>query len=127
MRVWTSLVVMGLVCVGIGGSAASAAQTAPPEPNIEIASRWWPEMENVWTPIGWKDHPLRFNVLYNGTLIAEPVRRPSLGQGVQLTFIPSTDGVLPKSRPTTQPYALAKEDGGVGEQGWNDGAAPVLW
>jgi hypothetical protein len=83
-------------------------------------------MENVWTPIGWKDHPLRFNVLYNGILVAEPFRKPTLGQGVQLTFIPSVEGKQPKSRPSTRPYSLATEDGGVGEQGWNDGAAPVL-
>ena len=54
-----------------------------------IASGWWPEIENVWTPIGWKDHPLRFNVLYNGILIGEPIRQPTWGPGVQLTFIPS--------------------------------------
>jgi len=97
-----------------------------PEPNIEVASRWWPEMENVWTPIGWKDHPLRFNVLYNGILVAEPFRKPALGQGVQLTFIPSAAGEQPRSRPT-RPYTLAKQDGGVGDQGWNEGATPVLW
>jgi len=97
------------------------------EPNMEIASQWWPEIENVWTPIGWKDHPLRFNVLYNGVLIGEPVRQRAWGQGVQLTFIPSTNGELPPARANTAPYALAKKDGGVGVQGWNDGATPVLW
>ncbi|MCU0962042.1 MAG: hypothetical protein MUF48_18265, partial [Pirellulaceae bacterium] len=43
--------------------------TGTEEPNIEMASGWWPDIENTWVPIGWKDHPLRFNVLYNGTLI----------------------------------------------------------
>jgi len=98
-----------------------------PEPNVEVASQWWPEMENVWTPIGWKDHPLRFNVLYNGIMVAEPFRRPSLGQGVQLTFIPSPESQRPPSRPDARPYALAKVDGGVGEQGWAPGATPALW
>ena len=97
------------------------------EPTLAIASQWWPEIENVWTPIGWKDHPLRFNVLYNGILVGEPVRQRSWGQGVQLTFIPSASGVLPPVRTNAAPYALAGEDGGVGEQGWKDGATPVLW
>ena len=51
------------------------------EPNVEVASAWWPEMENTWVPIGWNDHPLRFNVLYNGTLIAQPVRYPAAARG----------------------------------------------
>lgn len=105
-------------------SWAPAAASA--EPNVEIASRWWPEVENTWVPIGWKDHPLRFNILDNGTLIARPVRYPSRGQGVQLTFHLSSDGELPVIT-TTQPYPLRSDDGGVGDQGWTDNAAPVLW
>ena len=105
--------------------AAGEAAT-PPEPNVQIASSWWPEFENVWTPIGWKDHPLRFNVVYDGTLMAAPVRWPARGQGVQLTFLPSRDGAVPQPT-TTQPYQLRGRDGGVGDQGWNDGPAPVLW
>jgi len=106
---------------------ASGGENAAPEPNMKIAAQWWPEIENVWTPIGWKDHPLRFNVLYNGILVGEPVRQRSWGQGIQLTFIPSASGVLPPVRTNAAPYALAAEDGGVGEQGWTDGATPVLW
>lgn len=97
------------------------------EPNIEIASQWWPEIENVWTPLGWKDHPLRFNVLYNGILIGEPVRQRAWGQGVQLDFIPSANGALPLAFTGAKPYLLSQQDGGVGEQGWNDTATPVLW
>ena len=53
---------------------------------------------------------LRFNTLYNGTLIAQPVRYPSRGQGVQLTFLPSRDSEPP--HPTsTQPYKLAPDSG----------------
>jgi hypothetical protein len=91
-----------------------------------MASGWWPDIENTWVPIGWKDHPLRFNVLYNGTLIAQPVRYPARGQGVQLTFDLSMDGNAP-TRTSMEPYQLRTRDGGVGEQGWTDDAAPVLW
>ena len=75
------------------------------EPNVEIASTWWPDMENTWVPIGWKDHPLRFNVLYNGTVIAQPVRCPARGQGVQLTFQLSRDGAVPIGN-STKPFQL---------------------
>ncbi len=104
--------------------AAPAAAFA--EPSADVACGWWPEMENTWVPIGWKDHPLRFNVLDNGTLIAQPVRYPSRGQGLQLTFLASRDGEPPAST-ATQPYPLHTRDGEVGEQGWTDNAAPVLW
>lgn len=99
---------------------------SPVEPNIEIASAWWPEMENTWVPIGWKDHPLRFNVLYNGTLVAQPVRYPARGQGMQLSFLVSRSGELPATT-GLKPYPLRSQDGGVGDQGWTDNAAPVLW
>ena len=113
-----------VICSTATGWAATIA--APAEPNVEIASAWWPEMENTWVPIGWKDHPLRFNVLYNGTVIAQPVRYPARGQGVQLTFQLSRDGALP-AETSTEPYQLRARDGGVGDQGWSDQAAPVLW
>ncbi len=126
MRQATALAMQCLLCIVSIAAAGDAPATAPaPEPDAHIASGWWPEFENVWTPIGWKDHPLRFNVIYNGTLVAAPVRYPSRGQGVQLTFLPSRDGVPPRPT-TTQPYQLRARDGGVGDQGWNDGAAPVL-
>ncbi len=111
-----------LLCLG----QASALATPAAEPNADIAAGWWPDMENTWVPIGWKDHPLRFNVLYNGTLIAQPVRYPARGQGMQLTFLPSRAGEPPVST-TTQPYQLRSRDEGVGEQGWTDQPAPVLW
>ena len=106
--------------------AVAAPPTSPSEPNVEVASAWWPEMENTWVPIGWKDHPLRFNVLYNGTLIAQPVRYPARGQGVQLTFVASRDG-KPPTTTSSEPYQLRSRDGGVGDQGWTDNPAPVLW
>lgn len=118
-------------------SDAAARQPAsmPGEPNVEAARLWWPDQRNVWTPLGWKDHYFRFNVVYNGTILAEPCPhwtppRPNakqwLGQSFQLDFMPSKDGVpppLPKEK--TQ---LWRTDGGVGLQGWReDHSAPVLW
>ncbi len=52
-RILASLV----MCSTATGWAATIAASA--EPTVEIASAWWPEMENTWVPIGWKDHPLR--------------------------------------------------------------------
>ncbi len=108
------------------------------EPNSEIAATWWPPLRNVWTPIGWKSHPFRFCVIYNGTLVANPHPLPMIldkpikqylakyqGLGAQLTFTPSPDGALPE-RPD-RPYRLsATPDGGIGLQRWTEDAAPVL-
>ncbi|MHC4444044.1 MAG: hypothetical protein ACYTF1_01505 [Planctomycetota bacterium] len=123
-----------LICVFalfLGYSTSFAAKGKKgeplPEPNVEVASRWWPEFENIWTPIGWKDHYLQFNVLYNGTVIAVTNYGLYKELGVQLTFIPSTDGAVPEPKPKERRYHLFKKDGGVGNQGWNDCAAPVLW
>jgi len=52
-----SVLRVGGVLLLLGGSAAFAeAAAAPVEANVEVASGWWPEMENTWVPIGWKDH-----------------------------------------------------------------------
>ena len=50
----------------------AVAEPALPEPNVEIASQWWPQLENVYSPIGWKNHLFRFNVFYNGMIMAKP-------------------------------------------------------
>jgi len=42
------------------------------EPDMETALAWWTDLPNKWTVIGWKDHLFRYNVLFNGTLIAQP-------------------------------------------------------
>lgn len=104
------------------------------EPNVELAKLWWPEQRNVWTPIGWKDHYFRFNVLYNGMLIVEPApgftprlhSRRWVDQDFLLTFRASTDG-QPKPLPADR-LSLWKIDGGHGIQGWTKGhETPVLW
>ncbi len=110
------------------------AELLIPEPTFALADLWWTEQRNVWTPIGWKDHYFRFNVLYNGTIICEPCPhfappRPHAlrwqGQSFQLNFTPLA------SEPPRLPAEVAqlwRTDGGVGIQGWNnDHSTPVLW
>lgn len=103
------------------------------EPDVAAALGWWPAQRNVWTPIGWKDHLFRFNVVYNGTVIAEPcpalMRRPHAdrfeGEDFQLTPALYDGGDLPAL--PVEPTPLYKLDGGFGRQGWCVGATPVLW
>jgi len=114
------------------------------EPNAEIACSWWPDITNVWTPIGWPNHLFRFNVVYEGAIVAHPMVspvgqlkphvKPYASQGVQLTLIPSPSpylglGAINLSKhgyaETTFPY-----DGRatrIGNQGWKETPAPLLW
>lgn len=110
-----------------------AAEVGSTEPNVELAKLWWPEQRNVWTPIGWKDHFFRFNVLYNGAVIFEPFSdmssranaRKFKGSDFQLTFTPWPNDHppgLPKER-----MASWRLDGGHGLQHWReDKETPVL-
>jgi hypothetical protein len=94
-----------------------------PEPNIDIASQWWPDLDTYWTALGWKDHPFRFNVLYDGTLLVDPQRHfdQMAGRtGAQFTFIP----VL---KVGDQLGLLPGRDDHMVRQGWNDSNTPVLW
>ncbi|MBN1346759.1 MAG: hypothetical protein JXQ73_28975 [Phycisphaerae bacterium] len=102
----------------------AVAEQGPVEPTAEIACGWWRDLHDYWTPIGWKDHPLRFNVLFNGTIIADTDpwgRLPMFkGLGVQLTVVPSpTGGYL-------APPFVTRDTGGV-LQGWMEADAPILW
>jgi len=79
------------------------------EPNVEIAKTWWPELTNVITPVGWRDHFHRFNIVYEGSIIARPPQKPPQGNddsdplaGVQLAFSPSSEGDVSVS--TTQRF-----------------------
>ena len=99
------------------------------EPTFESASRLFSDLPNIWTPIGWKDHLFRFNVLWNGAVYAQPClnRRTEQwrGQGVNLTFVPSLDV---RQVPFTHGWpAFIKQDDGLVRQGWYEGDAPVLW
>ncbi len=111
-----------------------AASLDNPEPTVQTAKTWWPDQRNVWTPIGWKDHFFRFNVLYNGTVLFEPCSdwtsrehaKEYKGKDVQLTFTPWPDTNAPGvPRERAQ---LWKLDGGHGLQGWNTNhATPLLY
>ena len=114
--------------VSLSAAAASAAapQTTPrpaPEPNFQIASEWWTDLWAFWTPVGWKDHLHRFNVLWNGTILAKPdMNRRSGGQGLQLSLTPDYEAWVQKFKAD----ALRQDDHQV-RQGWNEDEAPVLW
>lgn len=106
----------------------------PSEPNVELAKLWWPDQRNVFTPVGWKDHYFRFNVIYNGTIFFEPFsdlssRKHAVqwkGNDFQATFTPCLDtscSFIPKEQ-----IPLWKFDGGHGLQGWRTNCeTPVLW
>jgi hypothetical protein len=109
---------------------------AADEPSVDVASTWWPQLTNVVTPIGWRDHPHRFCIIYDGTLIGMPQSQKLLRhrwdagealEGVQLNLMPSSDAALPPQR--DQQYGLSLPNGKrVGDQGWApDHSAPVLW
>jgi len=105
------------------------------EPNVEIASRWWTDMSNVWTPVGWKNHLFRFNIFNTGIILAEPHPQTPFaknhtsayaGLGVQVAIIPSADGAIPAKR--TEPYMITDSNANrIGRQGWSDNPTPVLW
>ena len=140
-----------LITSAFSANTSSAGQALQElvEPNAELAKAWWPPQKNVWTPIGWKDHLFRFNILYNGTIVADPhlwkAKKYSekwKDQGVQLTITPSADGKPLKegyhlSGSTSYRHRFATKQGryqlsstldkGLGNQGWTDNAAPVLW
>src|SRR5688500_14569003 len=115
--------------------AAACSLACADEPNVKIASEWWPELTNVVTPLAWRDHPHRFIVVFDGTLLALPQPQKLLRhkwdggvplEGVQLTFRPSADGVPPPAM--TEQHPLTTPDGKrVGTQSWDaNHAAPVL-
>lgn len=94
------------------------------EPNLQTASAWWSELPAKWTPFGWKDHIFRFNVLYNGLIVAIPNLNPRTkkyaGQGCML-------GVVPLDRVDFPGHVKDPQDNGSVIQGWSDHPAPVLW
>lgn len=94
-------------------------------PDFKTACQWWSDLPNIWTPIGWKDHLYKFNVLWNGTILAEPnINRRAVAikeQGVQILFAPHYTNSF------NEWYSYQRVDDGQVIQGWNDDAAPVLW
>src|SRR6266566_3698901 len=118
-----------------------------PEPDVKVASQWWPEMRNVWTPVGWKNHLFRFTILHSGIIIAEPDPKVPFGKrhtsgfaglGAQVTITPTADEItengdaskvlLPASLTRSEPYQLKDMNANLfGHQGWSDHPTPVLW
>ena len=134
VKLHQAVAMIGVLIALLFSVTAASAQVSSSlgEPNVELAKLWWPEQRNVWTPIGWKDHYFKFNVLYNGMLMCEPApglrqdAAPWRGQNFMLTFRASADG-QPTPLPTA-PLATWKMDGGQGIQGWTKGhETPVLW
>jgi len=105
--------------------------------DVQKALQWWPEQQNVYTPVGWRHQLFRFTVFFEGTILAEP--HPTVyfpkdhtkqyeGLGLQLSVLPSLDGTDP--RPVrNDPYRMETLTGNrTGHQGWDeDHATPVLW
>lgn len=95
-------------------------------PTYDDACRWWDDLPNIWTPLAWKDHLFRFNVLWNGTVLAQPNlnRRTSKweGEGLQLTVSPH----YTEWHNEWGTGYLYHDDGTV-HQGWLEDDAPVLW
>src|SRR6187549_526057 len=90
---------------------AHAANPQPPEPNLEIASEWWPDLTDYWTPVGWKHHRFRYNVFFDGTIYADPGLSQTAtdwkGQGVQLRVMPMpADDTKAFNRLRSERYAL---------------------
>ncbi len=100
------------------------------EPTFEAACQWWPDTPNIWTPLGWKDHLFRFNVLWNGTILADPTGQRNhraqrwRGQGVQIALAPHHSE---RFREIGTMSAFLRHDDGMVRQGWHDTAAPLLW
>jgi len=99
------------------------------ETDFQIASGWWPDLPNIYTTLGWKDHLFRFTVLWNGTVLAIPHlnRRTEAwaGQEAQIAIAPHATEQFLGLDSTTAPYLL--HDDNLCNQGWESGPAPVLW
>lgn len=128
-----------LIAVWVLGATARAATLPTPnsptaEPDAETACRWWPPLTNVYTPVGWKNHAFRFNVFYNGVLMADPRPEhavPALdrwaGLDVQVSILPSERGEDP-DRWRAGTYQMTGDNGRRwGYQGLLDGPTPVVW
>ena len=131
-----------VLALSLNLSTAAAPETTlrpAPEPDFQIASGWWTDLWAFWTPVGWKDHLHRFNVLWNGTILAKPhMNRRSGGQGspgVDYTFSSgaSDRGLQLSLTPDYEEWVrrfktdkLRQDDHQV-RQGWNEDEAPVLW
>jgi hypothetical protein len=128
---------MAAVIALMSSLSAVAAETCADqsaEPNFEIADTWWPPLENVYTPIGWKNHLFRFNVFYSGVVMAktqpeEDVKllEPWGDLGCQLSIMPSEKGLDP-DRWRGGTYQMTTDNGRRWTyQGMYDRPTPIVW
>jgi hypothetical protein len=111
---------LGGLCLLVNRSRAADEL---PEASFALASTWWADLWNIWTPLGWKDHLYHFNVLWDGTILAKPdLNRRSHGQGVQVSLTPNFNDWKQRFAADT-----LRIDNHSVTQGWTDDAAPVLW
>src|SRR5688500_17761425 len=112
----TILVVLAIFVATLTSSSESALAD---EPNVETELRWLTPQQNVWTPIGWKEHLHRFQVVYNGYLLVNPASKllkphtkRFADRQFQLNAYTSPDGKLPPMPTGDQKLKLI--DGGLG-------------
>ena len=102
------------------------------EPDFKTACGWWSELPNKWTPIGWRDHMHRFNVLWNGSVLATVSGRQERTKAwkdepaLHLNLAPAAS---PEVEPSNwSPSASSRRvDDGMIRQGWLKDDVPVLW
>ena len=103
------------------------------EPDFQTACGWWSELPNKWTPIGWRDHMHRFNVLWNGSVLAtatptgtkERTKAWEHEPALHLNIMPAKD-----AQPVTSwmpNISSRRVDDGMVRQGWLPDDVPVLW
>ncbi|MFB3902444.1 MAG: hypothetical protein ACE15E_03260 [Acidobacteriota bacterium] len=92
------------------------------EPNLQTATSWWRDMENIWTAVGWKDHIYRFNVWFDGTISAVMSRHKDRSQG----FPPVQVFVVPAVEVKDKWFLAAGPDDNLVIQSWGPSTAPVL-
>ncbi len=92
------------------------------------ACAWWPDMENIWTMLGWRDHLCRFNVLWSGAIVADPAASPRTqqwkGLGALFSFVP---GSGEKWHEWIFRTAGQRQDDNGFRQGWHPRHAALLW
>jgi len=137
--IFGNLLIMAVIMSGLSADSILAVQKAGDierscatveEPTMEEALGWWPEQTGIWTPIGWRSHLFRFDVYYNGMIIAHPhasifINKPHTKkystQGI--AYVPLASSQVPENGQTP----VSQDSVGFGNQGMTDNATPVIW
>jgi hypothetical protein len=118
-----AVLTLSLTLSAVTAARAGDGPRPAPEPDFRTASGWWADLWNIWTPVGWNDHLHRFNVLWDGTVLAKPdMNRRSQGLGLQLSLTPDFEDWVRRYKTDR----LRQDDRQV-RQGWVRDDAPVLW